>query len=220
MPFVIQNFEGKFKGRGRFRWEDDVQDAIVFRRASDAYQASAVGKILEVNITLVTAKKPSKTVRPSWDDYFMGLAFLVSRRSHDTQTQHGCVIVDHQHHILGTGYNGFPRDVDDSVLPTTRPEKYDWMIHSEVNAVSNCVGKPDCTSKAYVTGECCNNCLMHLWQNGIEHVVCAKRLGSKLLNEETRKIRTKFLELTGMKIKEVTPDLRWMQNDQITGLAT
>ena len=59
----------------------------------------------------------------------------MAQRSHDAQTQHGCVITDANHRIVGVGYNGFPRGLDDSSLPTTRPEKYHWMIHAEINAL-------------------------------------------------------------------------------------
>ncbi|MEX0596066.1 MAG: hypothetical protein WD512_06150, partial [Candidatus Paceibacterota bacterium] len=107
--------------------------------------------------------------RPSWHEYFLGLARVVSLRSHDTQTQHGCVITDFNHRILGVGYNGFPKGLDDNKLPNTRPNKYPWMIHAERNALSNCVIRPD-NGIAYVTGQCCNDCIMALWQEGITKV--------------------------------------------------
>ena len=46
-------------------------------------------------------------MRPDWTDYFLGLAKVISQRSHDIHTQHGCVITDQNHRILGVGYNGF-----------------------------------------------------------------------------------------------------------------
>ena len=130
---------------------------------------------------------------PTWDEYFLGLSFLISQRSKDSQTQHGCVIVDNNKHIIGCGYNSFPKGMNDKTLPVERPDKYDWMIHSEVNAVSNCSIKPyRCT--AYVTGEPCNNCLMHMHQNDIAKVVYADRHGSVLINEKTRAVRERFLQ--------------------------
>ena len=96
-------------------------------------------------------------IRPTWTEYYMVIAKAVSLRSHDEQTQHGCIIVNEAKQPLGFGYNGFPRGLkDDSQLPTTRPEKYSWMIHSEVNAITNCVTNPH-NAIAYVTGEPCNN---------------------------------------------------------------
>ncbi len=69
-------------------------------------------------------------MRPNWIDYFLGLAKVVSQRSHDVHTKHGCVIADKNHRILGVGYNGFPHSLDDAQLPTNRPDKYFWIIHS------------------------------------------------------------------------------------------
>jgi len=44
----------------------------------------------------------------SWDQYFMGIALLSSKRSKDPNTQVGACIVNDQHRVVGLGYNGFP----------------------------------------------------------------------------------------------------------------
>lgn len=150
-------------------------------------------------------------MRPSWTDYFLNIAFLASQRSHDIHTQHGCVITDRQNRILSIGYNGFPRGAKDDELPTTRPEKYDWMDHSEENAVANCSVRPD-NGIAYVTGQCCNHCIRTLWRHGITKVVMAKRHGSHLLNEETQKLFDRFVETTGIEIEYVEPDLSYLRH--------
>lgn len=149
--------------------------------------------------------------RPCWHNYLLGLALVVSKRSHDAQTQHGCVIVDSKFRILGTGYNGFPRGMVDQNLPNTRPEKYDWMIHSEVNAVTNCIIRPE-NATAYVTGEPCNNCLFHLWNNGVTKVIYADRHGSYLINDQTRNVRERFLRDTQMGLVVMKADLSWLKD--------
>lgn len=152
--------------------------------------------------------------RPIWIDYFMGLALVVARRSHDSETQHGCIITTKDNKIIGTGYNGFPRNIDDSVLPNKRPDKYPWMLHSERNAISNCV-LPPINSTAYVTGQCCNECIMALWQSGVNTVYMLDgNGGSKLLDQNTKVIFDKFVELTGIEIYYVKPNLTWL--DKIT----
>lgn len=148
--------------------------------------------------------------RPSWIDYFLGLAKVVSQRSHDIHTKHGCVITDKNHRILGVGYNGFPKGLDDSKLPLTRPEKYLWLIHSEANALSNCVVRPD-NGTAYVTGQCCNNCIMSLWQEGIDTVYMIDDHGTKLFDEDAKKRFDAFVEMSGIKIYYVDPDLSWLR---------
>ena len=44
----------------------------------------------------------------SWDEYFMGVAYLASMRSKDPNTQVGACIVSKENKILSMGYNGFP----------------------------------------------------------------------------------------------------------------
>ena len=153
-------------------------------------------------------------MRPSWTNYFLGLSTVVAQRSHDIHTQHGCIITDQDNLILGTGYNGFPRGMDDNTLPTSRPEKYHWMIHAERNALSNCTHKPT-DGIAYVTGQCCNDCVMALWQAGITKVIMANNHGTKLFDEKQKKLFDTFVHQTGIKIIRVDVDLSWLKNFQI-----
>ena len=147
---------------------------------------------------------------PSWTDYFLGLAFIVSQKSHDIHTQHGCIITDNSNRILSLGYNGFPRGLDDNILPKDRPDKYPWMIHAERNALSNCTIRPE-GGTAYVTGQCCNDCIMALWQEGIKTVVMTDNHGTILFDETQQNIFDKFITMSGMKIKKVKPDLDWLK---------
>ena len=140
----------------------------------------------------------------------MGIAKVVSQRSHDIHTQHGCVITDRQNRILGLGYNGFPKGMDDKTLPTSRPEKYHWMIHAERNALSNCVIRPD-NGIAYVTGQCCNDCIMALWQEGINEVCMANSHGTKLFDSTEKEKFDLFVKQTGIKISYSTPNYDWIK---------
>jgi len=149
--------------------------------------------------------------RPNWTDYFLGLAKVVSQRSHDIQTQHGCVITDNHNRILGLGYNGFPRGLDDELLPNTRPEKYPWMIHAERNALSNCVIRPE-NGIAYVTGQCCNDCIMALWQEGITKVVMSKNHGTHLFDDNAQKHFDTFVQMSSIEIIYVEPNLSWLKH--------
>ena len=133
-------------------------------------------------------------MRPTWIDYFLGLAKAISKRSHDIHTQHGCVIADKQNRIVGVGYNGFPKGMNDSILPTERPDKYKWMVHSERNALANCIIRPD-NAIAYVTGQCCNDCIIALHQHGIEEVYMIDDHGTHLFNEIEQKRFDQFIEI-------------------------
>lgn len=156
--------------------------------------------------------------RPSWTDYFLGLAIVASQRSHDIHTQHGCIITDENHHLLSAGYNGFPPGMPDNELPTNRPDKYEWMIHSERNAIDNCLIKP-VNGIAYVTGQCCNDCIKHLYRNGIKKVVMMKSHGTHLFDEKQQNIFDTFIKYAsknGFEIEYVEPDLSWLR--QLVGV--
>lgn len=107
----------------------------------------------------------------NWDSRFLELAHHVSSWSKDPSTKVGCVLVDDQRRVVGMGYNGFPRGVDDSSERyNDRPTKYLMVQHAEANAVLNAVGKTaGCT--AYVTHHPCANCARLLIQAGVKRIV-------------------------------------------------
>ena len=119
---------------------------------------------------------------PSWDEYFIGMAFFVSMRSKDAQTKHGAIIVDESNIVLGMGYNSFARGLPDEEYPSTRPEKYPYMIHAEENAIFNCnVNLRSMKNiRLYVTGSCCFNCIQRVAQVGIKKIIFADRVGTVL----------------------------------------
>lgn len=58
----------------------------------------------------VMAGKAKIDPRPTWDEYFMGIAEVVSQRSNCTRRHVGAVVMK-DNHILATGYNGTPHGV-------------------------------------------------------------------------------------------------------------
>jgi dCMP deaminase len=152
--------------------------------------------------------------RPDWDNYFLSLAFVVSARSRDQETKHGTIIVDRNNLILGTGYNSFIKGMNDASLPTMRPNKYPYMIHSELNAVLNCKVLPrevNGGGKAYVTGRCCNHCLQSLIQSGVNEINMANRRGTALEDEKTLEIFNRIVDDSGIKVKVLEYDLKWIK---------
>jgi dCMP deaminase len=129
------------------------------------------------------------TTRPSWDDYFLRLARDVATRSPDPNTQHGCVLVSPDKRVLSTGYNGPVAGLPNELVPLTRPEKYDWFIHAEDNAVA--FARADlrgCT--AYVTGQPCAACFRRLLQVGIKRIVYGPTESACISPAETQACRT------------------------------
>ena len=112
----------------------------------------------------------------SWDEYFMGVAYLAGMRSKDPNTQVGCCIVDGNHKILSMGYNGFPSGVSDDEFPWDREgetleTKYPFVTHSELNAILNYQGGSLQGSELYVSLFPCNECAKAIIQAGIKTVV-------------------------------------------------
>lgn len=83
------------------------------------------------------AEAKNQAWQDKWDRRFLNLAKEVSTWSHDPSTKVGAVIVDQEGRIVSTGYNGFPRGVEDS------PERYEdrdlklaITVHAELNAIT------------------------------------------------------------------------------------
>lgn len=152
-------------------------------------------------------------MRPDWHEYFLGLAFVISARSRDVETKHGSVITDFNNLIIGTGYNSNIKGINDSIIPNTRPSKYPFMIHAEMNAILNCKVLPrECGGgKLYVTGKCCNNCFQACIQAGIKEFYMAKRRGSALESEESDQVFNTICEQAGVIVKYVDINLTWIK---------
>jgi 8-oxo-dGTP diphosphatase len=129
--------------------------------------------------------------KPSWDDYFMGIALLASTRSIDPSAKHGCVIVDKNKKILSIGYNGPPKGSDDEKIPLTRPHKYLFMEHAEKNAILN-RQLPIEGSTMYITGPSCLQCTRSIIQSGVKKVIYGpfKSRGINSKDDEAIKILT------------------------------
>lgn len=109
-----------------------------------------------------------------WNEYFMEMATLVASKSKDQSMKCGTVIVGEGHTILTTGYNGFPRGVDDNNEEYhKRPEKYAWTEHGERNAIYNAArhGVRLLGSRAYITGYPCVECARAIVQSGIVEII-------------------------------------------------
>ena len=76
--------------------------------------------------------------RPSWDDYFMATALLLSSRSSCERLHVGCLMVSsgaHPNRVIAAGYNGFlPGAPHDSKL---RDGHEQATVHAEQNAVAD-----------------------------------------------------------------------------------
>lgn len=113
-------------------------------------------------------------MRPSKLENYMDMANIVAMRSHDAETKVGAVLVNNESGaIMATGYNGFVRNANDSGLPNTRPDKYEYILHAEDNLIANCarhgISMQNCT--LICTLSPCKHCMRMLFNCGITKVV-------------------------------------------------
>lgn len=133
--------------------------------------------------------------RDSWDEYFMGLANKVRERSKDRATKIGSVIVGPDREIRSTGYNSFPRGINDDVDERhERPAKYWYTPHSELNSICNAamMGTPTKGCTIYVTTRPpCATCAGAIINAGIVEVVVETVNASKRPDGDSWEAQTK-----------------------------
>lgn len=153
----------------------------------------------------------------SWDEYFMGVALLASKRSKDPNTQVGACIVSgdtnihiKENTILSIGYNGLPYGCSDDEFPWDRQgelleTKYPYVVHAELNAILNAQGKSLMGTKIYVALFPCNECAKAIIQSGIKEVIY---LSDKYSETDIVKASKKMFESAGVKLTKLNCNLR------------
>lgn len=114
----------------------------------------------------------------SWDEHFINLCEVVKEKSKDESTQIGVVIVGSDKQVITTGYNSFPRGINDD-LPERqeRPEKYYFFSHAETNAIINAALNGTSTKGTTMYMSCgipCTDCTRNIINAGIKEIVCRK----------------------------------------------
>ena len=141
----------------------------------------------------------------SWDEYFMGLAVLSSRRSKDPGTQVGACIVNTRNKVVGMGYNGLPIGCSDDDFPWTKQgdflnTKYPYVCHAELNAILNNVGVDLNGCRIYATLFPCNECAKAIIQSGIKEVIY---LSDKYAENDDVKVSKKVFDTAGVTYRKV-----------------
>lgn len=145
----------------------------------------------------------------SWDIRFAVLARHISQWSKDPSTKTGAVIVDLERRIVGLGYNGFPRGIEDTEERyADRALKYKLVVHAEANAILN--ARVDLTDMAmYTTLAPCPDCAKLIIQSGISCVV-SDRAG--VINADpTRAANHESLELVEQMFDEARVSFAWVE---------
>jgi len=105
----------------------------------------------------------------------MQLAKEAASWSKDPSTKIGAVCIGSKGQVLSTGYNGFPRGIDDSLTRYYGRElKYKMVVHAEMNAIFNATynGVSLDGSTMYVHGlPVCSDCAKGIIQVGVKRIV-------------------------------------------------
>mgnify|MGYP001565678494 CR=1 FL=1 len=142
--------------------------------------------------------------RPGWDEYFLGLAELVSKRATCLRRSVGAVLVKDKR-ILATGYNGAPSGIahceiagcirEKLKVPSGERHELCRGLHAEQNVILQAalygVGTKDST--LYITNQPCIICAKMIINAGISEIVFAGDYPDKMARE--------FLKEAGIKLR-------------------
>jgi dCMP deaminase len=106
-----------------------------------------------------------------WDYRALRLARTVATWSKDPNTQVGACIMRPDRTVASVGFNGFPRGVQDNARLDDREQKYDLIIHAEMNAILHAREPLGGYTIAIYPLLPCVRCAVHVIQAGIKFVV-------------------------------------------------
>lgn len=153
----------------------------------------------------------AKRIRPSWDQLFMEIAMVVSKRSSCINSFIGAVIVTKDNDIISTGYNGSPSGLpncsdldhcvrrDDPHYESGKNLHNCVAVHSEINAILMAAknGHSTKNSTLYCTHQPCKECAKQIVNSGITEVIYVNDYAN---NPESISI----MEQGGLKVRRMT----------------
>jgi len=157
--------------------------------------------------------------RPSWDEYFLEMSDLVSKRSTCLRRRVGAVIVKDKR-ILATGYNGAPSGLKHCVevgclrqklnVPSGERHELCRALHAEQNALiqASLYGISVRDSTLYSTTQPCVICAKMLINAGIKEIVIACGYPDKLALDFLREARIKIRSIVNSKVKSKKSKLK------------
>lgn len=124
-----------------------------------------------------------KDNRMSWDEYFMEMAKLASKRSTCLRRQVGAVIVKDKH-VVATGYNGAPKGIPHCAelggcyrtehnIPSGERHELCRALHAEQNAIIQAATYAQSIdgSSIYITHQPCVICAKMIINAGIRRII-------------------------------------------------
>jgi dCMP deaminase len=157
-----------------------------------------------------------KSQRPSYDEYFMKMAYLAASRSTCIRRHVGAVLVKDKH-VLSTGYNGAPKGMKHceeagclrEKLQTPSGERHEICrgLHAEQNAIIQAAvfGISIKNSILYVTNTPCIVCAKMLINAGVTEIIYAGDYPDALSIEMLResKIKLKHYQINDIQYQKI-----------------
>ena len=121
---------------------------------------------LEVNTNNNQSNNQIMNIRPTWDEYFKQITYLVSTRSSCEKLNVGCLFVK-DNRIIAQGYNGYIAGCEHKMV--IRDNHNIGTIHAEQNAITDCAKRGVSSDKciAYISHYPCFNCMKLMVSCGI-----------------------------------------------------
>ncbi len=147
-----------------------------------------------------------KIKRPTWDEYFIKAAFLVSERSTCLRRHVGAVLVKDKQ-ILATGYNGAPMGIthcdsagclrEELKVPSGQRHEICRGLHAEQNVLLQAAkhGVSVRQSAIYITNAPCSICAKMIINAGITEVIIADNYPDEMAKN--------FLKEAGVRLKKI-----------------
>jgi len=142
------------------------------------------------------------TQRPTWDEYFLGIADLVSKRSTCLRRKVGAVLVKDKR-ILATGYNGAPSRIEHCdkagcireklKIPSGERHELCRGLHGEQNAFLQAAlhGTSLKDASLYSTTQPCIICAKMIINAGLKEVVIKGDYPDNMSKDFLRKARVR-----------------------------
>ena len=144
-----------------------------------------------------------KNKRPTWDEYFLGIADLISKRSTCLRRSVGAVLVKDKR-ILATGYNGAPGKIthcevtgcirEKLKVPSGERHELCRGLHGEQNAFLQAAlhGTSLRGASLYSTTQPCIICAKMIINAGIKEIVIKGDYPDKMSKEILREAKIKI----------------------------
>jgi len=157
--------------------------------------------------------RSQKTRRPSWDEYFMGIARLAATRSTCLRRQVGAVIVKDKR-ILTTGYNGAPAGLphcldigclrEELNIPSGERHELCRATHAEQNAIVQAatLGVSIKDSVMYSTTHPCILCTKLIINAGIKKIVIEDSYPDQMSEEMLKQAGVRIVVVKKVKSRE------------------